>query len=367
MNIESILRTSVYWLLRLMFGVRTTSIPLPTNGIRKILILRYDRIGDMILTTPVFELIRQHLPNTELHVLASPANAALIAHDSRITRVWHWQWQSSSKIRMIYSLWTLGQQMRHEQFDYAFCLVFNKTWDAFLVHQLCGKNTRRITIAHEHRIRFYEPLYDVQVPRITGNLALLLAHVVSYPFGWTWNTSDIVPFIALAYHHRLRAKAFVQQAANGRQILFINLSAGSTNRSWTAEAATESVHLLQQRYPEYCIIVGTAPHDQRILEHLCAMCATVVPAPVSADILDVCALVEQCAVIITPDTSLVHCASAFGKPLVALYAQDSYQELFIPHNIPCEIVRSGSTVSNIPTDEIITAFERIYRRIVAEL
>jgi ADP-heptose:LPS heptosyltransferase len=48
-------------------------------------------------------------------------------------------------------------------------------------------------------------------------------------------------------------------------------------------------------------------------------------------ILDVAALISQLDLIITPDTSIVHIASAFNKPVVTIHEnnQDSYQ-LFSP-------------------------------------
>ena len=49
------------------------------------------------------------------------------------------------------------------------------------------------------------------------------------------------------------------------------------------------------------------------------------------NVLDVAALISQLDLIITPDTSIVHIASAFNKPIVTIHEnnQDSYQ-LFAP-------------------------------------
>ena len=38
---------------------------------QKILILKRDKIGDMLLTTPMLSLLRQALPDAEIHLLAN--------------------------------------------------------------------------------------------------------------------------------------------------------------------------------------------------------------------------------------------------------------------------------------------------------
>ena len=45
---------------------------------KKVLFLRYDRIGDMIITTPVFRELKQSFPDIEITVIASRTNQAVI-------------------------------------------------------------------------------------------------------------------------------------------------------------------------------------------------------------------------------------------------------------------------------------------------
>ncbi len=63
-------------------------------------------------------------------------------------------------------------------------------------------------------------------------------------------------------------------------------------------------------------------------------------------ILDVAALINQLDFIITPDTSIVHIASAFNKPIVTIHEnnQDSYQ-LFSPVSTISKTVFSNSIKS----------------------
>ena len=46
---------------------------------KNVLVLRYDRIGDMILTTPVFRELKKTYPNISISVLASKDNKDVIS------------------------------------------------------------------------------------------------------------------------------------------------------------------------------------------------------------------------------------------------------------------------------------------------
>ena len=52
----------------------------------KILIVQIGRIGDMVLTTPMFRAIAEYLPAAEIHVLTSPRGFPVIDNNPRITK-----------------------------------------------------------------------------------------------------------------------------------------------------------------------------------------------------------------------------------------------------------------------------------------
>lgn len=57
----------------------------------KILILKRDKLGDMLLTTPMFALLRQQFPEAQIHVLANTYNAWVIAGNTDVDKVWSYQ------------------------------------------------------------------------------------------------------------------------------------------------------------------------------------------------------------------------------------------------------------------------------------
>lgn len=54
----------------------------------KILIVKRDKLGDMLLTTPMLAWLRAALPHAELHVLANDYNAWVLNGDHNVDHVW---------------------------------------------------------------------------------------------------------------------------------------------------------------------------------------------------------------------------------------------------------------------------------------
>ncbi len=351
---EIILRFVIRCLLFVLFGNRTKATPLSSKNIRKVLIFRYDRIGDMVLTTPVLELLRINMPQAEIHVLASPANAPILRCDERISSVYRYR-------KDLRTLWHLRKQIRYEQFDVVLCLVFNKTWDGFLAQWLCGSEALRITVAHESRIRFYEPLYDVQSPRLEAkSLAELQMCVVKYAFGW--DTKLLPLSLRICPKAVNRQHQYVKKVVGDCPVLLINCSAGSPERSLSSDLVISFVSQIQRFDTTLCFMVIAIPSESTLVEKICTQLPFVHRVPILDDIQDVCALVQEASWLITPDTAFVHFATAVQTPLVGLYqANASKDKLFIPVGVRNEIVyaNQGENITDIDTKEIRNAFIRL--------
>ena len=52
-----------------------------------VLMLRYDRIGDMIITTPVFREFKSSFPDAEINVLASRSNSIILKNNPHVDNI----------------------------------------------------------------------------------------------------------------------------------------------------------------------------------------------------------------------------------------------------------------------------------------
>ncbi len=88
----------------------------------KILILKRDKLGDLLLTTPTIQLIQQHYPDAEIHLLASEYSAWVADGSSCIKKIWAYpRVRTGKKISVLAAVkqWLQILALRKEQFDWA--------------------------------------------------------------------------------------------------------------------------------------------------------------------------------------------------------------------------------------------------------
>lgn len=88
----------------------------------KILVIKRDKIGDLLLTTPMLRHLRYALPNAEIHLLANDYNAWVVTGNPDIDKLWVYdRVKVGKKIRVMAAIkqaW-LELRLRFERFDVA--------------------------------------------------------------------------------------------------------------------------------------------------------------------------------------------------------------------------------------------------------
>lgn len=87
----------------------------------KLLVVKRDKIGDLLLTTPLFAHLKASLPGAELHLLANDYNAWVVAGNPDIDRVWVYRRvRSGGRVRVAAAWEWLWQwrALRRERYDW---------------------------------------------------------------------------------------------------------------------------------------------------------------------------------------------------------------------------------------------------------
>lgn len=368
-TLESLNRRLMYSLLRLLVRNEPLTQPLDGATMRKILILRYDKLGDMVVTTPVFTLLRERLPNAELHVLASPRNVGLLAADARIaqTIVFDGSWSS---------VLGLMRRLRRENYDAFFCLVFYKmTYAGLLANILGGRKPHKIMIAHEERHNLYSLWFNLLVPVSTKQpMAQTLVELVCKTFGWEYTPEpEMIRFdIAVTERHNAIAEAWFAANAPRKPCVFYNLSAGMPFRQWSFERNAACLQALTAQFPELAFVLNAAPPERGSAQHLAAMFPNAIAVlPTTPDVLELCAFMRCVDYVITPDTAITHIATAFGKPSVVLCTPLSSSIQWMPVGVsyravyPPESAPTDAPIEAVLPDDVVRAFRKLYTEIAS--
>jgi ADP-heptose:LPS heptosyltransferase len=89
--------------------------------LKKILLIRFSSIGDIVLTTPIIRCIKQQLPDVELHVLTKTVYRSIYAANPYINKVYEYRDNLKELIR----------ELREEHYD--FVVDLHKNWRSLRV------------------------------------------------------------------------------------------------------------------------------------------------------------------------------------------------------------------------------------------
>jgi ADP-heptose:LPS heptosyltransferase len=338
--------------------------PARPADVRRVLVVRHDRIGDMIVTTPLLAWLREALPHAELDVLASPANAPLVAHDPRVTRVivndhtwrgWLRAWRALRARRYDLVLSAIGRAHLRE---------------GLVASLVAPRRARRATAARPAQ---YRGLFTHWV-RVSPSWRQTAARLL-----WVARrVVDAPPSMAVAsacealarWPLRLaedaaaeaRACAFVaERGLAGVPFAAVNAWASEPWREMGVERCAELLRLVAARSPELALVLTPPPGRGEEAARIAAAAGAGVPVvvfPPSTRVHDLVSLVRRAAVVVTPDTANVHVASACGRPVVGLYsARTTDPAAWAPVGVPYRALLAppGAPVSAIPSGDVADA------------
>lgn len=95
--------------------------------IKKILVVRNDRLGEFLLTIPAFNALKQHYSGAQLSVVVNPYLTELAKTIDSLDTIFCWE----NKKHTLLQLFTFAKQLQREKFD--LCVVFNPTKEFHMI------------------------------------------------------------------------------------------------------------------------------------------------------------------------------------------------------------------------------------------
>lgn len=357
---DIIFRFLIYLLFKLLFRNKTVAPPVNKSQIKRVLFLRYDKIGDMVITLPSIDFVKKTIPDVEIDVLATPQNIDIIRNDTRINNIYVCE---NQKLKLIKQ----AIKIRKNNYNLIFAFVFYKTTLGGLIANLAGKRKSiKVTIEHKNRKKIYSAFFNLLVPSelfIHSKCMIeVLFNIVCYTLGTEYDSKKIYQKIYLEDTHILKARKFINSLPQG-QFILLNLSAGHPLREWSKENYINLLELLIKDYPSFYFILISSPSEYSTSISISAHFPEKVFSYNSSSILDVVALIPYTKIVISPDTSIVHISSIYLKPMVVLYSRFSTTfENWKPFGVPFRALQTKEKekIDAISPLEVYYAFKSLY-------
>lgn len=326
---------------RALPGPRTTKLPDVAHTPLKVLFVRYERIGDMIMSTGMIRVLASAHPNITLDVLANPTTRPVLENNPYARKIFTLDQKSWASYREV------GMALRRERYDVIINgrinnpLIFTST----PLLMLMAGAPYRVGVGGGYNDLIYNVRvhpYDRAIHYIEGSKAL------AAPFGVDVNTVDWQPEIFLTADERARANtvwnsAITMSGENGPRLL-VNLSASEAKRRWSDDNFIAVLQAVRETHPNLPMVVMGLPSEWSSVERV-AGAVNGYPAP-TPKLREALALVGTSDRVFTPDTSISHAASAFRRPAVVLLKRDHVP--YAPWNTPGDIILwDGETIHGL--------------------
>ena len=315
----------------------------------RVLFLRPDRIGDMIISTGVLRAIAASDPALQLDVLASPANAPVLRGETFVRRV-H-VLDRKHPTRMLRSI----VKLRRERYDAVVDCMPTAPSVTTLLLMLASGARERIGVAG----RGNDAALTIAVPRhreprhIIDHLSALAA-----AFGVDAD-ADFSPSLTLTPEERSRATEVWRTRGEGRgrnpRRLLVNVSAGKAARYWPNERFVEVIRRAAAQNPGLVTLVIGGPADvERAGAVAAAANVAVAPTPTLREAL---ALIGTAAVVLSADTGLAHAASALRRPAVVMHVRGT-STLWGLYGAPGQVLESSDgTLGSLDVEPVWRALD----------
>ena len=343
-HLEYVFRHSVvYPTLRLVFRNPRSEERIDLWNISKILILRYDRIGDMIVTTPLFRFLKETNPDLQIGVFASQSNAAIIRHNPYVNEIFVLE-------RNWFALFREILRARREQYDVVLNFIFNRTTTGGLLANLIAPNGVKVGQGAEKYSFYFNRM--LRLERDVSHMAEILAWYTNAVFGVSIPVERLQFEIVVDEHARATVDNFLTEtklcrrnnpAATERHYTVFNLTATDSVR----RLAKEQMIIVAKRLCKTsdCAVVLVSDPSETVLRHEVAQAIPACfefPPSGSTGLREITSLIEGACGVITPDTSIIHFASATQTPVLGFFTSLQSPTEWLPFNVRHQIVRARS-------------------------
>jgi len=360
----------VYPLFRLFFRNAPHEKPIDIRSVRKVLILRYDRIGDIIVTTPIFRALKSLNPDLVLGVLASPSNAEIIRHDSSVDKlhVLHSNW---------FRLFHMIVDARRERYDVVLNFIFNRTTSGGVLSNLIAPQGIKVGQGAEKYRFYFNRLLDLN--RGNQHMVEVFIGYVEEVFGVSLSSTDSAFSIALQDDDRATVTSFVARhklrsetgRVASRGFVLLNLSATDEVRRISGNQAEEITRILSGRLG-LPVVVISSPEDnawkREVVRRATSGEVYAFPEEGTATLREISSLIGEALFVVTPDTSIIHFASAMKTPVLGLFTPLQVTVEWLPWRVKHAAVLAdpGKPVESIPLAQIERGLVAFANQVMSE-
>ena len=276
------------------------------NNIKSILFLRYDgKIGDMIVNSLMFREIKKVYPNIKIGVVARGAAIDIIKDNPNVDKIYEY-YKDRKKIK------DLALKIKEEKYDLLIDFSEMLRVNQMMLINLCGA---RINIGLDRKDW---KLFDLSIE--SGKDFKWTEHITNRYLAYLIKLGLKKESIDISYDIYLKDEkkyeVFFNEIKESKKLI-LNPYGASKHKSFNIETLENIITYLKDK--DIAIILVYFGDKYKELEFLEKKYKSVYIPKKIESILNTAILIKKSDYVISPDTSIVHIASAFNKKMITVY------------------------------------------------
>lgn len=282
----------------------------------KILIIRTDRIGDLIASTPVFESIKKARPDSYVAAMVSPYTRDLLKNNPFVDEIIVYDRDGTHK--GFKGLLDLARGLKEKRFD-AVITLFSNFRLGLLVYMAgipirIAPATKIAQVFYNRRVLQrrsqsikHEADYNLDLLKVLG-----IEETVRVVGLWTDRESEDAA-------NRFITAGGLSKASEERRLIGIHPGSGGSAGNWSAERYAEMADKLIYDYG-YSVVLTGSIKEKELLSRVSGAMRNKPSIYLSDKILNFAALLKRFSVFVSSSTGPMHMAAAQKVPTVSIFS-----------------------------------------------
>lgn len=283
---------------------------------RNILIVRTDRMGDVVLTTPSIKAAREHYSQSRITILAAPATQAIVDGNPYLDEV-----MIDDRLGEHKGLWgflKLVLALRRRKFDLA--VIYHTKRRTNLACFLAGIPYR---IGYKNNKFGFLLNHPVEDTRHQG-----IQHEVQYCLDIFGHLGVGVQKIEMHVPLQRAAQDWLSQflttnnISQNEKLIIIHPGASDFSKCWSAYRFAELIKELNKRFEAQFFLIGSSQ-----IQGISDQIASMVPFKVlnlvgKTTLAQTISLLNRAFLLVSNDSGPVHLAAGLGTPVVSIFTRN---------------------------------------------
>jgi ADP-heptose:LPS heptosyltransferase len=338
--------------------------PVPISGVSNVLFLRYDALGDAVLTTPLFRAIKRYAPHIHIGVAGSTRSKPLFDHDPDVGQVF--LLSESPSFLLLRELF----RARKTKWDVVINLVFRDKTRGAIYAKIVAPNGISVTSVREKKDKYQKiysfvgdrPPFSPPTPMVRQILQVLM-EAIDLPATAASELPALPEFaeIATPFHHMIEA---VLHESGKSEYIIINTDASQEYKEWGVSNSLALGRRIVSTWPDYHVFFSSAPARAEAIRSLLSDGARGLSYLESPSVLHLAVAVRYARATVSPDTSVIHFSSAQRVPVVGIYLEPNE---FLPYAVPSRVLFApeSKSASAIPVEDVFQALKGLLAETVS--